>query len=89
MVIIKKGLARVVCCALASLPLSVPLVQADAGQSNSDAYEEVYLNLDEETKQRGAALYTQHCAACHDGNVVRAPSATFLSRARPKRFSPR
>ena len=29
---------------------------ADAGQSNSGAYEEVYLNLDEETKALGGAL---------------------------------
>lgn len=85
MVVIKKGLARAVCCVLTCFPLiSVPFVAADAGQSNSDAYEEVYLNLDEETKQRGGALYTQHCAACHDGNVVRAPQRYILEQGSPE-----
>ena len=57
---------------------------ADAGQSNSDAYEEVYLNLDEETKALGGGLYAQHCAVCHDGNVVRAPQRYILEQGSPE-----
>ena len=62
----------------------VSLSFADAGQSNSDAYEEVYLNLDEETRQLGGALYNTHCAGCHDGNVVRAPQRYILEQGSPE-----
>ena len=82
--IIERELKRVICFALACLPIIVSLALADAGQSNSGAYEEVYLNLDEETKQRGSALYIQHCAACHDGNVVRAPQRYILEQGSPE-----
>ena len=62
----------------------VSLSFADAGQSNSDAYEEVYLNLDEETRQLGGELYSKHCAGCHDGNVVRAPQRYILEQGSPE-----
>ncbi|MEK9655684.1 MAG: PQQ-binding-like beta-propeller repeat protein, partial [Halieaceae bacterium] len=57
---------------------------ADAGQANSDTYEEVYLNLDAETEKLGGALYGSHCASCHDGNVVRAPQRYILQQGSPE-----
>lgn len=57
---------------------------ADAGQGNSDTYEEVYLNLDAETEKLGGALYGSHCASCHDGNVVRAPQRYILQQGSPE-----
>lgn len=68
---------------LCSLVLAIA-VNADAGQANSDTYEEVYLNLDAETEKLGGALYGSHCASCHDGNVVRAPQRYILQQGSPE-----
>ena len=64
--------------------LLASLAGADAGQANSDTYEEVYLNLDAETEKLGGALYQNHCASCHDGNVVRAPQRYILQQGSPE-----
>ena len=50
---------------------------------NSAAYQEVTVPLDAETKAVGGALYAQHCAACHDGNMVRAPQRYVLENVSP------
>ncbi len=68
---------------LCSLVLAIA-TNADAGQANSDTYEEVYLNLDAETEKLGGALYGSHCASCHDGNVVRAPQRYILQQGSPE-----
>ena len=52
---------------------SAMLAHANLEAPNSAAYQEVTVPLDPETKAVGGALYVRHCAACHDGNVVRAP----------------
>src|SRR5438128_7046964 len=36
--------------------------------------------------QDGAVLYAQHCGACHDGGVVRAPARRALSEMTPERI---
>ena len=59
--------------AIAVLP-----AHADVEATNSAAYQEVTVPLDAETKAVGGALYAQHCAACHDGNMVRAPQRYVL-----------
>ena len=51
---------------------------ANSKAPNSAAYQEVTVPLDPETKAVGGALYAQHCAACHDGNMVRAPQRYVL-----------
>ncbi len=51
--------------------------------SNSAAYQEVTVPLDPKTKAVGGALYAQHCAACHDGNMVRAPQRYVLENVSP------
>ena len=53
---------------------------------NSAAYQEVTVPLDSETKAEGGALYAHHCAACHDGNMVRR-SVTCWKTCRSVRYS--
>ena len=50
-----------------------PVIPAHANVEarSSAAYQEVTVPLDPETKAVGGALYAQHCAASHDGNIVR------------------
>ena len=58
---------------------------------NSAAYQEVTVPLDPETKAVGGALYAQHCAACHDGDMFRAPQCYVLenvSRRTPISMTP-
>ena len=54
---------------------------------NSAAYQEVTVPLDPETKAVGGALYARHCAACHDGNMVRRRSVTCWKTSRPVPYS--
>ena len=56
---------------------------ANADAPNSAAYQEVTVPLDPETKAVGGALYAQHCAVCHDGNMVRAPQRYVLENVSP------
>ena len=56
---------------------------ANADAPNSSAYQEVTVPLDPETKAVGGALYARHCAACHDGNMVRAPQRYVLENVSP------
>ncbi len=56
---------------------------ANVEAPNSAAYQEVTVPLDLETKAVGGALYAQHCAACHDGNMVRAPQRYVLENVSP------
>ena len=67
---------------LVTLSPAVP-VHANAEAPNSAAYQEVTVPLDPETKAVGGALYAQHCAACHDGNMVRAPQRYVLENVSP------
>ena len=62
-----------------------PVIPAHANVEapNSAAYQEVTIPLDPETKAVGGALYAQHCAACHDGNMVRAPQRYVLENVSP------
>ena len=62
----------------------MPLALADAGKANSAAYQEVTLDLDPGTKALGGAVYAEHCAACHDGNTVRAPQRYVLENVSPE-----
>ncbi len=59
------------------------LVHANSEAPNSAAYQEVTVPLDPETKAVGGALYARHCAACHDGNMVRAPQRYVLENVSP------
>ena len=68
---------------LVTLTPSTPLY-ANAEAPNSAAYQEVTVPLDSETKAVGGALYAQHCAACHDGNMVRAPQRYVLENVTPR-----
>lgn len=56
---------------------------ADAGQGAAAAYQEVTAALDAQTKATGGALYEAHCAACHDGNTLRAPQRYVLQNIAP------
>ena len=62
-----------------------PVIPAHANVEapNSAAYQEVTVPLDPETRAVGGALYAQHCAACHDGNMVRAPQRYVLENVSP------
>ncbi len=62
-----------------------PVIPAHANVEASDSavYQEVTVPLDSETKAVGGALYAQHCAACHDGNMVRAPQRYVLENVSP------
>ena len=72
-------------CAFSVMALiSMPLALADAGKANSAAYQEVTLDLDPRTKALGEAIYAEHCAACHDGNTVRAPQRYVLENVSPE-----
>jgi polyvinyl alcohol dehydrogenase (cytochrome) len=67
---------------LVTLSPTIP-VYANVDAPNSAAYQEVTVPLDPETKAVGGALYAQHCAACHDGNMVRAPQRYVLENVSP------
>ena len=56
---------------------------ASSEAPNAAAYQEVTVPLDPETKAVGGALYARHCAACHDGNMVRAPQRYVLENVSP------
>ena len=72
-------------CAVAVMALIImPLAQANAGKANSAAYQEVTLDLDPGTKALGGEVYAEHCAACHDGNTVRAPQRYVLENVSPE-----
>ena len=58
-------------------------VLANVDEPNSAAYQEVTVPLDPETKAMGGQLYAKHCAACHDGNMVRAPQRYVLENVSP------
>ena len=58
-------------------------VIANVDEPNSAAYQEVTVPLDPETKAMGGELYAKHCAACHDGNMVRAPQRYVLENVSP------
>lgn len=58
-------------------------VLANVDEANSAAYQEVTVPLDPETKAMGGELYAKHCAACHDGNMVRAPQRYVLENVSP------
>jgi polyvinyl alcohol dehydrogenase (cytochrome) len=62
---------------------SAMFAHANSEASNSAAYQEVTVPLDPETKAVGGALYAQHCAACHDSNMVRAPQRYVLENVSP------
>ena len=62
---------------------SVIPVYANVEAPSSAAYQEVTVPLDPETRAVGGALYAQHCAACHDGNMVRAPQRYVLENVSP------
>ena len=62
---------------------SAMFAHANSEASNSAAYQEVTVPLDPETKAVGGALYAQHCAACHDSNMVRAPQRYVLANVSP------
>ena len=58
---------------------SAIFAHANSEAPNSVAYQEVIVPLDPETKAVGGALYAQHCAARHDGSMVRAPQRYVLA----------
>ena len=58
---------------------SAMFAHANSGAPNSAAYQEVTVPLDPKTKAVGGALYARHYAACHDGNMVRAPQRYVLA----------
>ena len=62
---------------------SAMFAHANSGAPNSAAYQEVTVPLDPKTKAVGGALYARHCAACHDGNMVRAPQRYLLENVSP------
>ena len=62
---------------------SAIFAHANSEALNSVAYQEVIVPLDPETKAVGGALYARHCAACHDGNMVRAPQRYVLENVSP------
>ena len=69
---------------LTTLILSpVSHLRANVDAPNSAAYQEVTLPLDPETRAIGGDLYAKHCAACHDGNMVRAPQRYVLENVSP------
>lgn len=72
------GLAILLVIVNAAIP-----VHANVEAPKSAAYQEVTVPLDSETKAVGGALYAKHCAACHDGNMVRAPQRYILENVSP------
>ncbi len=72
------GLAILLVIFIGAIP-----AHANVESPNSAAYQEVTVPLDPETKAVGGALYAQHCAACHDSNMVRAPQRYVLENVSP------
>ncbi|EED36698.1 pyrrolo-quinoline quinone [Luminiphilus syltensis NOR5-1B] len=64
-------------------PLSAMAEDIHQARANSDAYADVTRNVDPDTQAKGAALYTEHCAQCHDRAVPRAPQRFILAQLTP------
>lgn len=70
------------------LPFSVFAAPATnphaAPQAESDAYEDVFANVDKETAEKGQKVYDGLCINCHESGVNRAPQRFLLGFMTPE-----